>query len=74
MRRIFVLLCLICCVFSPSTIAQTEENYSWEIDLDNGYISTKPIFLEEQDVIINSGVTQIHLLRLDLSMNDCNYF
>ena len=32
------------------------------------------IFLEEQDVIINSSVTQIHLLRLDLSMNDCNYF
>ena len=32
------------------------------------------IFLEEQDVIINSSVTQIHLLRLDLSTNDCNYF
>ena len=32
------------------------------------------IFSEEQDVIINSSVTQTHLLRLDLSMNDCNYF
>ena len=32
------------------------------------------IFLEEQDVIINLSVTQIHLLSLNLLMNDCNFF
>ena len=31
------------------------------------------IFLEEQDVIINSSVTQIHLLSLNLLMNYCNF-
>ena len=31
------------------------------------------IFLEEQDVITNSSVTQIHLLSLNLLMNCCNF-
>tara|TARA_B100001113_G_C21108908_1_gene622269 strand:- start:437 stop:2140 length:1704 start_codon:yes stop_codon:yes gene_type:complete len=77
MRRIFVVLCLICCVFSPSTIAQTEENYSWEIDLDNGYISTKPIFLEEQVIVRTSGFwtgeDRPHVYAFDLQTGQENW-
>ena len=55
MKRIIVALCLLFCILLPSSTAIPEGFESWEVDLDNGYISTKPIIVEEQVIVRTSG-------------------
>ena len=55
MKRIIVALCLLFCILLPSSTAIPEDFESWEVDLDNGYISTKPIIVEEQVIVRTSG-------------------
>jgi outer membrane protein assembly factor BamB len=39
----------------PLSTGADEDRSSWEVDLDNGYISTKPIIVEEQVIVRTSG-------------------
>ena len=55
MKRIFILLCLITCVLFPNSAAQPTGESNWEIDLNNGYISTKPLFVGDQIIVRTSG-------------------
>ena len=55
MKRIFVALCLLSCLFFPYASAVNEQSPSWEVDLDNGYISTKPIIVEDEVFVRTSG-------------------
>ena len=77
MKRIFVALCLLCCVFFPTSIAQSEESQFWEIDLNNGYISTKPIIVEDQVIVRTSGFwngeDRPHVYAFDLQTGQENW-
>ena len=55
MRQILVVFCLLSCLMIPQSSAEIEERDSWEVDLQNGYISTKPIFVENQVIVRTSG-------------------
>ena len=48
MRQIFVVFCLLTCLMIPNSVADSSNQDNWEVDLDNGYISTKPIFVDDQ--------------------------
>ena len=55
MRRIFVVFCLLACLMIPNSVADSSDQESWEVDLENGYISTKPIFVDDQVIVRTSG-------------------
>ena len=55
MKRSLVLSFLLLCLLVPLSSGAEEERSSWEIDLDNGYISTKPIIVDEQVIVRTSG-------------------
>ena len=55
MKRSLVLSLLLLCLLVPLSTGADEDRSSWEIDLDNGYISTKPIIVEEQVIVRTSG-------------------
>ena len=55
MKRILAVFCLILCLFIPQSSAQNTIESDWEIDLENGYISTKPIFVGDQVIVRTSG-------------------
>ena len=55
MRKILVVFCLITCLTLPHSSAEVENQTSWEVDLQNGYISTKPIFVDDQVIVRTSG-------------------
>ena len=47
MKRIIVAFCLLSCMLLPISTANEQGSDYWEVDLDNGYISTKPIIVDE---------------------------
>jgi len=55
MKRSLVLSFLLLCLLVPLSTGADEDRGSWEIDLDNGYISTKPIIVDEQVIVRTSG-------------------
>ena len=55
MKRSLVLSLLLLCLLVPLSTGADEDRSTWEIDLDNGYISTKPIIVEEQVIVRTSG-------------------
>ena len=55
MKRSLVLSLLLLCLLVPLSTGTDENRNSWEIDLDNGYISTKPIIVDEQVIVRTSG-------------------
>ena len=55
MRQIFVVFCLLTCLMIPNSVADSSNQESWEVDLENGYISTKPIFVDDQVIVRTSG-------------------
>ena len=55
MRQIFVVFCLLTCLMIPNSAADSSNQDNWEVDLDNGYISTKPIFVDDQVIVRTSG-------------------
>ena len=55
MKRSLVLACLILCLLIPSSTGADQHSSSWEADLKNGYISTKPIIVEDQVIVRHQG-------------------
>ena len=55
MKRSIILVGLLFCLLIPLSTGATEESNSWDVDLDNGYISTKPIIIEDQVIVRTSG-------------------
>ena len=55
MKRLLVAFCLLFCMLLPISVADEHSSDYWEIDLDNGYISTKPIIVENQVIVRTSG-------------------
>jgi outer membrane protein assembly factor BamB len=55
MKRSLVLSLLLLCLLVPLSTGTDEDRSSWEVDLDNGYISTKPIIVDEQVIVRTSG-------------------
>ena len=55
MMRSLALSLLLLCLLVPLSAGADEDNNSWEINLDNGYISTKPIIIDEQVIVRTSG-------------------
>ena len=39
----------------PNSVADSGNQENWEVDLENGYISTKPIFVDDQVIVRTSG-------------------
>ena len=77
MKRTLVALCLLFCILLPSSIATPEGFESWETDLDNGYISTKPIIVDEQVIVRTSGYwtgeDRPHIYAFDLYSGEENW-
>ena len=77
MKRTLVALCLLFCILLPSSIATPEGFESWEADLDNGYISTKPIIVDEQVIVRTSGYwtgeDRPHIYAFDLYTGEENW-
>ena len=55
MRQILVVFCLLTCLMIPNSVAESTNQENWEVDLENGYISTKPIFVDDQVIVRTSG-------------------
>jgi hypothetical protein len=55
MRQILVVFFLLTCLMIPNSVADTSNQESWEVNLENGYISTKPIFVDDQVIVRTSG-------------------
>ena len=55
MRQILVVFCLLTCLMIPNSVADSGNQENWEVDLENGYISTKPIFVDDQVIVRTSG-------------------
>ena len=55
MKRILVALCLLSCILLPTSVADEQSTDYWEVDLDNGYISTKPLIVDSQVIVRTSG-------------------
>ena len=55
MRQILVVFCLLTCLMIPNSVANSSNQENWEVDLENGYISTKPIFVDDQVIVRTSG-------------------
>jgi len=77
MKRTLVVLSLLFCILLPSSIATPEGFESWEADLDNGYISTKPIIVDEQVIVRTSGYwtgeDRPHIYAFDLYTGEENW-
>jgi len=77
MKRTLVALSLLFCILLPSSIATPEGFESWEADLDNGYISTKPIIVDEQVIVRTSGYwtgeDRPHIYAFDLYTGEENW-
>lgn len=55
MRQILVVFCFLTCLLIPNSVADSHNQENWEVDLENGYISTKPIFVDDQVIVRTSG-------------------
>ena len=77
MKRSIVLAGLIFCLLIPVSTVFAEESNSWEVDLDNGSISTKPIIVEEQVIVRTSGYwtgeDRPHVYAFDLLSGEENW-
>ena len=54
MKKTLALILIICC-FSSLVNAQQSSQMIWENNLQNGYISTKPLIADDQIIVRTSG-------------------
>ncbi len=77
MKRSLVLVGLLICLLVPPFTGATDESSSWEIDLQNGYISTQPIIVEDQVIVRTSGFwtgeDRPHVYSFDLLSSEENW-
>ena len=77
MKRIIVAFCLLSCMLLPISTANEQGSDYWEVDLDNGYISTKPIIVDEQVIVRTSGFwtgeDRPHVYAFDLDTGQENW-
>ena len=77
MKRSLVLVCLILCLLIPSSTGASQHPSSWEVDLKNGYISTKPIIVEDQVIVRTSGFwtgeDRPHIYAFDIQTGEENW-
>lgn len=77
MKRSFILAGILFCLLIPSSSGIAEEEVSWEVDLENGYISTKPLIIEEQVIVRTSGFwtgdERPHVYSYDLQTTNLNW-
>ncbi len=77
MKRSLVLACLILCLLIPSSTGADQHSSSWEADLKNGYISTKPIIVEDQVIVRTSGFwtgeDRPHIYAFDIHTGEENW-
>jgi|TARA_B110000881_G_scaffold87510_1_gene76681 outer membrane protein assembly factor BamB len=77
MKRSIVLVGLLFCLLIPPSTVSAEESNSWEVDLKNGYISTKPIIVEDQVIVRTSGYwtgeDRPHVYAFDLFSGEENW-
>ena len=66
MKWTFVVFCLLSCLLVPQSSAEAGNQDGWEIDLKNGYISTKPIFVDDQVIVRTSGDDRPHVYSFDV--------
>ncbi|MDP6870517.1 MAG: PQQ-binding-like beta-propeller repeat protein [Candidatus Poseidoniaceae archaeon] len=61
----------------PIVSATLDEQNSWKIDIDNGYISTKPLIVEDQVIVRTSGFwinqDRPHVYSFDLITGEENW-
>ena len=77
MKRIIVAFCLLSCMLLPISTANEQASDYWEVDLDNGYISTKPIIVDNQVIVRTSGFwtgeDRPHVYAFDLDTGQENW-
>ena len=77
MKRIIVAFCLLSCMLLPISTANEQASDYWEVDLDNGYISTKPIIVDDQVIVRTSGFwtgeDRPHVYAFDLDTGQENW-
>ena len=77
MRRSLILVCLILCLLIPSSTGADKHSSSWEINLENGYITTKPIIVDDQVIVRTSGFwtgeERPHVYAFDIETGDENW-
>ena len=77
MKRLIVAFCLLSCMLLPISVADEHSSNYWEIDLDNGYISTKPIIVDNQVIVRTSGFwtgeDRPHVYAFDLDTGQENW-
>ena len=77
MKRSIVLVGLLLCLLIPTSSGTPTTTSSWEIDLDNGYISTKPIIIDDQVIVRTSGFwaeeDRPHVFSYDLNEGTLNW-
>jgi hypothetical protein len=77
MKRSLVLSFILICLLIPHSTGADEENISWEVDLDNGYISTKPIIVDDQVIVRTSGFwtgnDRPHVYAFDMNTGEENW-
>ncbi len=54
MKKTLATILIICC-FTSLVNAQQSSQLIWEKDLQNGYISTKPLVINDQVIVRTSG-------------------
>ena len=77
MKRIIVAFCLLSCMLIPISTANEQASDYWEVDLNNGYISTKPIIVDDQVIVRTSGFwtgeDRPHVYAFDLDTGQENW-
>ena len=77
MKRSLVISFILLCLLIPHSSGTNEENISWEVDLDNGYISTKPIIVDDQVIVRTSGFwtgeDRPHVYAFDINTGQENW-
>jgi len=77
MRRSLILVCLILCLLIPSSTGADKHSSSWEINLENGYITTKPIIVDDQVIVRTSGFwtgeERPHVYAFDIETGEENW-
>ena len=77
MKRIIVAFCLLSCMLLPISTAEEQDSNYWEVDLDNGYVSTKPIIVDDQVIVRTSGFwtgeDRPHVYAFDLETGQENW-
>ena len=76
MKKTLALILIICC-FSSLVNAQQSSQMIWENNLQNGYISTKPLIVDDQIIVRTSGFwtssDRPHVYSFDIETGEENW-